>query len=104
MVIDEVLLAAILSFTGGAFTVTTAVQALKAWLKLTGAKAVILSAVLAYAFTAGCLLLTSAPFTLLIFGVYGAIVFAEVNGFYKYIKPILEIILQLLAKKEEEPA
>ena len=100
MTIDQTVLAAILAFTVGGFTVTTALQALKGWLKLKGWQVVLLSAVVSYVFTAGTLLMMSV-FSWLTLGVYGFIVFAEVNGFYKYIKLILEFLLQYLAKKDE---
>jgi len=100
MTIDQTVLAAILAFTVGGFTITTALQALKGWLKLEGWKVVLLSVVVSYAFTAGTLLMMSA-FTWLLLAVYGAIVVLEVNGLYKYIKPLLDFLLQYLVKKEE---
>lgn len=97
---NEAIVQAIVNLTILSVGLSAAIQALKEWLKLEDGWAIALSGFVAYIFT-GVYLLTAGIFTWLAFGVYGFMVFAEVNGFYKYARPILLVLLEILKEKKK---
>lgn len=98
---QEEIVQAILNLTILSIGLTAAIQAIKEWLKLEDGWAIALSGIVSYLFT-GAYLLTAGIFTWLALGIYGFMVFAEVNGFYKFAKPILLVLLEILRVLKEK--
>jgi len=80
---DPKIVAVILALIAGPI-VSFVIQAVKSWLKWEDAKALALSAVIAFGATAYYLLLVSHTFSLINFIGYGLLVFIESTGIYKF--------------------
>jgi len=94
---NEKIVDAIVNLTILGIGLTAAIQALKEWLKIEDWKAIILSVLVSYGFTAAYLLMNNI-FTWVALLAYGFLVTAEVNGFFKYAK----LIVNALSGKKEE--
>jgi len=99
--IDDAVVTAITNLAVFGFVLFAAIQALKEWLKIKDGWVIALSAVCSFAYT-GFYLLQTEAFSWIAFAVYGILVTAEANGFYKLVKPILKFLLTLIKEKKED--
>jgi len=99
--IDDAVVDAITNLAIFGFVLFAAIQAIKEWLKIKGVLVIVLSAVCSFLYT-GFYLLQNEAFSWLAFVVYGILVTAEANGFYKIVKPIIKLLLSQIKEKEDE--
>ncbi|MCJ7828414.1 MAG: hypothetical protein MUP81_01575 [Dehalococcoidia bacterium] len=84
MTIDMTIINAIVALVSGPI-ISTIIAALKAWLKVSDGKAVILSVVASFGATAFYLLTVAHAFSILNLVVYAAGVFVYSSGYYKQV-------------------
>jgi len=99
--IDDAVVDAITNLAIFGFVLFAAIQAIKEWLKIKGVLVIVLSAVCSFLYT-GFYLLQNEAFSWLAFVVYGILVTAEANGFYKIVKPIIKLLLSQIKEKEDD--